>query len=471
MDALSSLAPPTERRLLSGWGASPRSAADVAVPRCAHEVVDALAGAEREGRRVLARGLGRSYGDAATSAGELVLDLRALDRVVTYDPETRCVTVEAGTSLDALLRWALPLGLFVPVTPGTRQVTIGGAVAADVHGKNHHRDGSFGRFVRSLRLATAGGEVTLAPETEPEAFWATIGGMGLTGVVLEATIELLPVETSLVRVDTDRPRDLDECMGLMAEGDAGYRYSVAWVDCVRTGRSLGRGVLTRGDHAAATDLSGGRLPRGLGLHDPLRYEPRQLAAVPVEAPLRLPSLPAVRAFNELWYRKAPRHRVGELQSIASFFHPLDFLGDWNRLYGRTGFTQYQVVVPYGADEVVRSVIEALAGGGYPSLFAVLKRFGEADPAPLSFPVPGWTLALDVPLGSPGLASVLDGLDELVAEAGGRVYFAKDARLRPDLVQAMYPRLGEWRSVRDRLDPGRLFVSDLARRLHLLEDHR
>jgi decaprenylphospho-beta-D-ribofuranose 2-oxidase len=457
-----------ERRLLSGWGGQPRSTAEVVRPRCAHEVVDLLAAAEPERRPVLARGLGRSYGDAACNGGGIVVDMTGLDRFVGFDAESRYVTVEAGVSLDALISWAVPRGWFVPVTPGTRQVTVGGAVAADVHGKNHHRDGALGSWVRRLRLATPVGEACLSPQRDPEAFWATVGGMGLTGVVIEATIELIPIESSLVRVDTERAEGLEECMRLMEEGDASYRYSVAWLNCVRSGPSLGRAVLTRGDHATLADLRAapGRAPRR---GDPLGYRARELATVPFEAPVRLPSLSAVRAFNELWYRRAPRRRHGELQTIPAFFHPLDVLGEWRRLYGRAGFTQYQVVVPFGAEEVVREIIEVLLAGGFPSLFAVLKRFGGADPAPLSFPRPGWTLALDIPLGSAGLGAILDRLDERVASAGGRVYFAKDSRLRPDLVGDMYPRLAEWRAVRDRLDPGRVLASDLGRRLHLLEE--
>jgi decaprenylphospho-beta-D-ribofuranose 2-oxidase len=459
------------RTLLSGWGGSPRSAADVVRPESLDLVATLLNEVSRGSRRVLARGLGRSYGDAATSAGSVVLDLTGFDRVLGFGAESGVVTVEAGISLDALLAWSVPKGWFVPVTPGTRYVTVGGAIAADVHGKNHHREGSIGAWVRSLRLATPAGEIVAEPDGQhAEAFWATVGGMGLTGVVLEASIEMIPIETSLISVDTERAADLDECMRLMSEGDAGYRYSVAWVDCVRRGRSLGRAVLTRGEHASLAQLEvAPKAPRGVGPGDPLAYGPRQLATVPFQAPVRLPSLPAVTAFNEAWFRKAPARRVGELQALTSFFHPLDFLGEWNRLYGRHGFTQYQVVVPFEAGEVVRQIIEQLGGSGFPSLFGVLKRFGEANRAPLSFPAPGWTLALDIPLGRPGLADLLDGLDGLVAGSGGRVYFAKDARLRPDLVCTMYPRLAEWRAARDRLDPDGVFTSDLARRLHLLTE--
>jgi decaprenylphospho-beta-D-ribofuranose 2-oxidase len=459
------------RQMLAGWGGSPRSVADVVRPIGLREVSPLLAEARGAGRSVLARGLGRAYGDAATSTGAVVLDLTGFDRILEFDPEQRAVTVEAGMSLDALLRWSVPRGFFVPVTPGTRHVTVGGAIAADVHGKNHHREGSIGNWLAGLRLATPAGEIELGPGTDAEGYWATVGGMGLTGVILEATLRLLPIETSLVKVDTERAANLDDCMSRMDEGDAGYRYSVAWVDCVRRGRSLGRAVLTRGDHASMEDLDVSKPPGGVSRSEPLAYGPRQLAAIPIDAPLRLASVPSVTAFNEAWFRKSPRRRIGELQGLATFFHPLDVLGGWNRLYGRRGFTQYQVAVPFGAEHVVRDLIEALSGRGFPSLLAVLKRFGPSNPAPLSFPTAGWTLALDIPLGRPGLAALLDRTDADVASAGGRVYFAKDGRLRPDLVEEMYPRLAEWRSVRDRLDPDAVLASDLGRRVGLVQPGR
>ncbi|MGO9198230.1 MAG: FAD-binding protein [Acidimicrobiales bacterium] len=454
-----------ERRLLSGWGRNPSSLADVVRPTALEGVEPVIAEALRSGRQVIGRGLGRSYGDAAQSAGGLVVDLTACDRILEFDLAAGVLRAEAGLGIDALLRWSVPRGFFVPVTPGTRQVTIGGAIAADVHGKNHHCDGSFGRFVRSLRLATPSGERFVSPEADPEIFWATVGGMGLTGVILEATIELMAIETALMAVDTVRTRDLEECMTLMSEGDSDYRYSVAWVDCLRRGRALGRGVLSRANHVSRTDAAA---LAGSDDADLLTFAPHQVLRVPVSAPLRLATRTTARLFNEAWYRSAPPRRSGEMKAISAYFHPLDGVGSWNMLYGRTGFTQYQFVVPLGSGDVVRRVIEQLNENGLPSLLAVLKRFGPGDPAPLSFPCEGWTLALDLPLGIAGLGKVLDGLDDLVAAAGGRVYLAKDARLRPELLRQMYPRLADWEAVRDELDPDHVMSSDLGRRLHLAE---
>jgi len=350
------------------------------------------------------------------------------------------------------------------VSPGTRFITVGGAIAADVHGKNHHVDGSFANHVPSLRLAIPNGKVLdVGPDDDqqPDLFWATAGGMGLTGVILDATISLFPIETSKLLVDTDRLRDLDTVMAMMEDSDDRYHYSVAWIDLMATGQSMGRSVLTRGDFAPLDALTPRR--RGAPLHAPSR---RVLPVPPV--PPGLLNKATVRAFNEFWYRRAPKHRVGELQSIPEFWYPLDFVDRWNRLYGPHGFLQWQSVIPFGHEATLRRVVEGLSSEGLPSFLAVLKRFGAANPGPLSFPLPGWTLALDLPVAhGPELAVLLDDLDQEVVEAGGRIYFAKDSRMRPELVAPMYPRLDEWRAVRRSVDPDGVLCSDLSRRLHLL----
>ena len=443
-------------RLLSGWGRARASAAFVAVPRTTSEVAELIATPGQH----LARGLGRSYGDAAQCAGGTVIDCTCLDRVIELDWAGAKVRVEAGCSLDALLRAVVPQGFFVPVTPGTRYVSLGGAVASDVHGKNHHRDGTIGAHVQSLELVTPTGTQRCGPDEEPELFWATAGGMGLTGVVTEVTLSLVPIETSRMLVDTEKTPDLETCMEKMTGYDSKHRYSVAWVDSLAKGRHLGRSVITVGDHARVLDL-----PEKLR-SDPLGFAPRQVLNVPVTAPASLLSPAAMAAFNEAWYLKAPQMRTGEVQSIAAFFHPLDGVGNWNRLYGPKGFTQYQFVVPLGREDVVRRVLEALGSKHTASFLAVLKRFGGSNAGHLSFPREGWTLALDIPLGIEGLGVILDGLDELVAGAGGRVYLTKDARLRPELLGAMYPRLEEWNEVRSRVDPHGALMSDLGRRLSI-----
>ncbi|HAP78364.1 MAG TPA: decaprenylphosphoryl-beta-D-ribose oxidase, partial [Acidimicrobiaceae bacterium] len=317
------------------------------------------------------RGLGRSYGDSAQNSGGLVLRLEGAAHEAVLDEATGTVTVPAGVSLDDLLKRIVPRGWFVHVTPGTRFVTIGGAIASDVHGKGHHVTGSFGDHVRSLRLLLADGTVAdVGPDRRPELFWATVGGMGLTGVILDATFSLLPIETSRMSVDTTRLDDLDELFAALEEGDDDYRYSVAWIDPVGRGRYLGRSVLGRGDHATLAQLSAREQA------DPLAYSPKVLAAIPpLDLPVGLINRTTITAFNELWFRKAPRSRVGEVQTIATFWHPLDMVGGWNRLYGARGMVQYQFVVPFGQENAVRAVLEQLTAGGATSFLSVLKRFG------------------------------------------------------------------------------------------------
>ncbi len=429
---------------------------------------DDLATALKEAgpRGVIARGLGRSYGDAAQNAGGDVIVTTALNRIVDVDLAGGRATVQAGVSLDQLMRTLMPLGCWPVVSPGTRQVTVGGAIASDIHGKNHHRDGTFTSHVESLVLETpACGRVTVTPTEDPDLFWATAGGMGLTGLISEATIRLLRVETSVMRVDSERAPDLDTALTRMAEADPLYRYSVAWLDGLARGRSMGRGVLEFGDHAALDDLP----PEQRSQDRALRFDPFDRAQAPPWAPSRLLNPWTTAAFNEIWYRKAPRRSRGHLVPASRFFHPLDLVKGWNRVYGRRGFLQYQMVVPDAAEGTLRDTIELLSRTRCASFLAVLKRFGPGNPGPLSFPRPGWTLALDLPATASGLAAVLDRLDEMVAAAGGRVYLAKDARLRPELLEGMYPALPAWRAVRDRVDPQRRLVSDLARRLPALLD--
>lgn len=452
---------------LHGWGRTPSSRSHLASVGSLADAVSALRSPDG-GRGLTARGLGRSYGDAAQNTGGTTLDLTRLNKILAVDASSdpATVTVQAGVSLDSLMRALLPFGLWVPVLPGTRQVTIGGAIAADVHGKNHHTQGSFGNHVLSLDLLTADGEVhTLTPGGEPglnqggRAFWATVGGMGLTGVILGATVAVQRTETAYFTVDTDRCSDLDDLMATMCEGDDTYTYSVAWFDAVTRGAHMGRAVLTRGDKAALADLTP-KLRR-----DPQKFVAPSFGTIPEIFPNRMVNKVTAKAFSEFWYRKAPAHREGELQNITQFFHPLDIVAEWNRVYGPHGFLQYQFVVPFSESETFRRCFEMIVTSGHLSCLNVLKRFGPGNPSPLSFPMPGWTLTVDLPI-EHGLDRLCDALDEQVIGAGGRVYLAKDSRLSAETFRAMYRRLDDFLAVRREVDPAGLFSSDLARRLHL-----
>jgi decaprenylphospho-beta-D-ribofuranose 2-oxidase len=422
--------------------------ADVAaVQRAVLEAREAPAG-----RGLLTRGLGRSYGDAAMNAGGQVLRLSAFD-TIGIPARDGTIEIGAGASLHDVLARIVPQGWFVPVTPGTRLVTMGGAVSSDVHGKNHHRDGSLGSHLTFVDIVDGTGQARrLTPDDA--LFSAVVGGMGLAAVITRVGLRLRPIQTSSMTVHTTRTRDLEETMAQLVADDEGYRYTVAWLDTLAPGASLGRGVVTSGEHA----------PQGMPGSRPLAdYRARALAPATPWAPQGLLTPRLVRAFNEAYYRRAPAQPTTDVQSIPAFFHPLDVLTGWNRLYGRRGFLQYQFVVPDPA--AVERFVVTLQRHRVPGLLAVLKRFGPAAPAPLSFPRPGWTLAVDMPA-HPSLGALLDRLDEDVVSAGGRQYFAKDGRMRPELVRVMYPRLDEWRTLRAQSDPDHVFTSDLARRLDL-----
>ena len=442
---------------LSGWGRYPVEECRVYRPKARREAVELLARGPESS--FAPRGLGRSYGDAALNAGAGVLLSARLDRFLAFDAASGVLECEAGASLASIIETFLPQGWFLPVTPGTRHVTIGGAIAADVHGKNHHRVGTFSRFVVDLLLATSGGEILrCSPEENAEAFWATVGGAGLTGFILQARIRLQKVETAWVLADFRRVGDLQEAMARLTETDPSYEYSVAWIDCLAPRRSRGRSLLLQANAARAADL-----PRGtplLPLPGPERFP------VPFGLPSFVLNSFSVSLFNATYYRL---HPTGErrLVDYGRYFYPLDVVRGWNRLYGRSGFVQYQVVFPLASSQAgLSALLERLSRSGHGCFLGVLKRFGEAGPSPLSFPFPGYTLALDMPV-RPGLAEFLRETDEMLIDFGGRVYFAKDATSTAGGFARMYPRLEEFRRSQSKLDPKGRLSSSLGRRLRLV----
>jgi decaprenylphospho-beta-D-ribofuranose 2-oxidase len=440
---------------VQGWGGGGR----VPVRRVRAQGVDQLQAAVELVRGsaspgAVPRGMGRSYGDAAQLTGGMVLDTTALKRL-HLDPAAGTVTADAGVTIGELLHAVVPAGWMVQVVPGTQHVTVAGAVASDIHGKNHASVGTFGSHVDAIGLLSSGGDVLeLEPGRDRDRFAATVGGMGLTGVILWARLRLRAVSGALLSVDTDRVEDLDAALSALAAPGGPHR--VAWLDLLGVPR--GRGIVTRASHVGLP--AGGETARG-------RATVPARATVPSRWPGGLLHPSTVRAFNELRFRTAPRRERGRLEGIGPHMFPLDALDAWPRLYGRHGFVQYQLVVPTGQEQVLYSVIERLRRGRVPCYLAVLKDFGPANDAPMSFPLRGWTLALDLPRAVAGLGEALDACDEMVADAGGRVYLAKDARLAPEMLRAMYPRLAEWQGVRDELDPDGMWRSDLALRTGLI----
>jgi decaprenylphospho-beta-D-ribofuranose 2-oxidase len=446
-------------RRLSGWGRFPVERCHVFRPESRPELSAILASGRQPS--YISFGLGRSYGDAALNRDGGVICHTRLNRFLAFDAASGVLECEAGTSLAEILQHFLPRGFFLPVTPGTKHVTVGGTLAADVHGKNHHQDGTLASFVEDFKLLTPRGDVLVcSPTSNPEIFWATVGGMGLTGVILSARMRLRRVESAFVVVDYQKAHNLDEALRMMEESDYRYQYSVAWIDCLATGKAMGRAVLMRGNHTIP-----GQLPQSI--RDPLAEPPRRRWNLPVDFPsLALNSL-TVGLFNSLYYA-VHRNATQQLVDIERYFYPLDAIQNWNRLYGKRGFVQYQLALPLeGGRAGLLAVLERLAQSGRASFLAVLKRFGEANPGLLSFPVKGYTLALDLPA-APGLLPFLRTLDRLVLNYGGRVYLAKDAVLSAETFAAMYPKLGQFRAVKQKLDPQGLLSSSLARRLKIVD---
>jgi len=458
--------PPRPReRTLSGWGRVAASRSAVIEVRDGEQVPAALAGARAARGGVIARGAGRSYGDAAQCAGGTVLDLTGLDRILSIDDEALLVRVQPGVTYAQLLPALAARGLMFAVVPGTRYVTIGGAIASDIHGKSHHRDGTIARHLAALRICTpAGGCREITPEGDPELFAATLGGLGLTGVIVEATLRVERVASPWWSVDSDRTGSLEQTIALMAS-DEQHRYSVTWLDLMARGAAIGRGVVMSsndwGPRAAPPPPSGHRRRTG----DPAALPAPRLAA-PRGFPGAVLTPAVVRAFNALRWHASKRRARDVPTALATHYFQLDLVREWNRLYGPRGFVQYQFVVPAGAETAVVRAVELLAARRLPAYLAVLKRLGPPSGGPLSFPIEGWTLALDIPAAVPGLRPALDELDELVAAHAGRVYLTKDVRLRRDLLETMYPQLERFRAQRALADPERILRSDLGARLGL-----
>jgi FAD/FMN-containing dehydrogenase len=404
-----------------------------------------------QGSSLLPYGLGRSYGDSCLNDGGTLLDTTGLDHLIEFDPESGLLRCEAGLSLAAILRLMVPRGWFLPVTPGTKFVTVAGAVANDIHGKNHHRAGTFGRHVSRFELLRSDGQrLICSPHENEPLFRATIGGLGLTGLITWVELSLKPIRSDRIERESIKFASLDEFLELTRDSDERFEYTVAWIDCLASGANLGRGIFFRGNHATvgSTPLRPGRPAR---------------LSVPFHAPNFVLGSWTVRAFNTVYYRRQTRKTVADSVHYDPFFYPLDSVNHWNRLYGRRGFLQYQFVVPVdGGLEATRRVLARIAASGEGSFLAVLKVFGDAPrPGLLSFPAPGFTLALDFAQRGSSTTRLLDSLDRIVLDHGGRLYPAKDARMSSAAFEASFPA---WRDFARLIDPA--FSSSFWRRVTL-----
>ncbi|MNS30111.1 putative decaprenylphosphoryl-beta-D-ribose oxidase [compost metagenome] len=441
----------------SGWGRFPLGEGPLFRPERRSDVANILASGLFPS--YIPRGLGRSYGDTALNGQGGVIDQTRLNRMLAFDPATGALTCEAGVSFAEIIETFLPRGWFLPVTPGTKFVTVGGAIANDVHGKNHHIDGAFSRFVEELTLLTPTGEVlTCSPTEHADVFWATVGGVGLTGTILTARFRLTRVSTAYAHVTYRQAKNLDEALALFAEDGDRHRLSVAWIDCLARGASMGRSVLMLGDYATPEQLGAGTAPLALA--------PAKKLAIPMDFPSGTLNRYSVAAFNALFYAKHGNR--DQVVHFEPYFYPLDAIRDWNRMYGKAGFVQYQVALPEStAREGLTELLERFSGSGRASFLAVLKRFGPEGSGLLSFPMAGYTLALDLPMDAT-LPAFLRELDARVVAWGGRLYLAKDALVSREHFERMYPRLAEFKAIQRRLDPQGRMGSTQARRLGLVE---
>jgi decaprenylphospho-beta-D-ribofuranose 2-oxidase len=461
---------PLVPRALTGFGRTSPTVAHVLstpdvelIAAAVRRVADAGSSSPSYLRRgIVARGLGRSYGDHSCNGGGIVVDMTAVNTVHSISSDTAVADVDAGVSLDQLMKAALPFGLWVPVLPGTRQVTIGGAIGSDIHGKNHHSAGSFGNHVLSLDLLMADGEVrTITPDGEDsELFWATVGGNGLTGIIVRARIAMTRTETAYFIADGVSTADLDETVAVHQDGsEDNYTYSSAWFDLISPPPKLGRASISRGSLATLDQL-----PAKLA-KNPLKFDAPQLLTVPNLFPISAMNKLSFKAIGETYYRMGGTY-TGKIQNLSKFYHMLDLISGWQYAYGPAGFAQHQFLVPPDALDEFKAIIRWIQNSGHYSALNVFKLFGPGNRAPLSFPMAGWNVAMDFP-NKPGVNEFLNELDDRAMEFGGRVYTAKDSRVNAEKFHKMYPRIDEWIAVRRKADPHGVFASDMARRLELL----
>lgn len=433
--------------LTHGWGRYPVMDAEIRSPATRTAAAALLASWQE--RQLIPRGMGRSYGDSALA--ESIVSTAHLNLLLDFDANNGTVRCSAGVTVAELLDIFLPRGWFLPVTPGTKFVSIGGAIASDVHGKNHHADGCFSEFVDNFDMLLASGDiVNCSRERHADLFHATCGGMGLTGIILEATLKLKQVRSAFIEQTTFKARDLEDAFSLF-ETHRGATYSVAWIDCLARGKQMGRSLVMLGEHAGEG---------GLGT------QPKRPMTVPFDMPAPLLNRFSIGAFNALYYGRVLASRSARRMHYEPYFYPLDGILHWNRLYGKRGFVQYQFVLPKESGMAgMHAVLNAISASGRGSFLAVLKAFGRENANLLSFPIEGYTLALDFKL-EDGLFSLLDELDAMVLDHGGRIYLAKDARMNMQTFKRSYSRWEAFQSIRAQYGALGKFTSRQSQRIGL-----
>ena len=445
---------------ISGWGKTNFVTVEMASPKTINDITNIIINAQSQS--IIARGKGRSYGDAAQLKEGKVLKLNNLKEIYP-NYKNQEVTAQSGATIEEILKTIIPQGYFLPVTPGTKNITLGGAIAADVHGKNHHHDGSFGDHIKRIKMINGLGEkITLKPYKEDsgkfnEQFWATIGGMGLTGVIIEATFSIIPIETSFIKEETNRFQRLEDLMQHMIIADNQYKYSVAWIDSMNNNL---RGVVTYGNHAQATEIKNKKNKESLS------FNPKPITNIPSLIPINLMNKIFIKLFNELWFRKTPKNKKITIQPIEKFFYPLDAIANWNNIYGKDGFIQYQIVVPDEHSKIIKKILMKLKQLNLVSFLPVLKRLGKANKSYLSFPIHGWTLSIDLPANNKRIKKALNEIDKEIQMIGGRIYLAKDSRQSADIFKKTYKSLNHWQTQKKILDPRNIFSSDIATRLKI-----
>ncbi len=445
---------------ISGWGRNNSVDVEIISPKNIEDIENIVK--ESKPKSIIARGEGRSYGDAAQVKEGKIIKLNNFKKIFP-NYERNEITAQAGATFEEILEIIIPKGFFLPVTPGTKKITLGGAIAADVHGKNHHQDGSFGNYVKRINLINGfGNKVTLIPNQENnleinEQFWATVGGMGLTGIILDATFSIIPIETSYIKEETLRYKNIEDLMNHMLKIDNLYKYSVAWIDSMHNDF---RGILTYGNHVKANEI------KKLAITKKLTFNPKSLINIPDLIPINLMNKIGIKIFNEIWFRKTPRIKSFKIVSIDNFFYPLDKIDNWNNIYGKNGFIQYQIIIPDKHSSMIKKILLRLKQINANSFLPVLKRLGESNKGYLSFPMSGWTISIDLPANNKKVEDLLNDIDIDIAQIGGRIYLAKDSRQSAIIFKKTYKSINFWLKQKQILDPKNIFISDIAIRLKL-----